>query len=419
MPNLVLVCAITCMTACEEEEKRDEPRMPQIQSNYYTDIDLSGTADDFATINNAIKNNILIYSTGYSHNFDHYAAEMDYFFGNGMWTTSDSSYGKLRFLPSNGQNMSVIKFVDESSLVEFHGSLWDPDRVPKNYEIIGKIYTGEVFGTLLYCAEPYYYTYVKMGNKIIVSNGDLYTQTDSGLIKDGTSRPYIQYDPNKPFQINLADNTIDEGSDLHPVSGKDNGYEYVNLGLSVKWATFNIGATEVEEFGEYYAWGETQTKSKYDWSTYIWYNGSSSTIIKYNTLPSYGQIFDNKSVLELNDDVAHVLCGGKWRIPTDVEWGELRDESNCSWEWINMNGINGYKVRSKKEGYKDNWIFLPASGCFWGQAIDNNCTDAYYWSSSLYNNDPEWAIAFYISQNTRKGMTNIRAYGNSIRPVSD
>lgn len=198
--HMTLFCALICMTSCEKEgESKYEPSNPKIQSQYYGNIDLSGFAEDFATINEAIKNNILIYTTGISHNYDHYAAEMDYFNNSGAWSTSNSSFGKLRFLPSNGSDINAIRFVDNNTLIQYVGQLWNPKRVTADYEIIGKIYTGEVFGTLVYCGKPYYYTYVKEGNKIIVSNGDIYTKTDAGLIKDGTSRPYVQYDPNKTF----------------------------------------------------------------------------------------------------------------------------------------------------------------------------------------------------------------------------
>ena len=118
-------------------------------------------------------------------------------------------------------------------------------------------------------------------------------------------------------------------------------YEAVDLGLSVKWAAYNVGATKPEEYGGYYAWGETEEKSNYTWGTHKWCNGSYDTMTKYCTNSSYGTV-DNKIVLDPEDDVAHVKWGGDWRMPTFGELHELY--SNCTWLWITINGINGYKV---------------------------------------------------------------------------
>ena len=131
-------------------------------------------------------------------------------------------------------------------------------------------------------------------------------------------------------------------------------YEAVDLGLpsGIKWATCNVGATKPEEFGGYYAWGETEEKDDYSWGTYKWCNGSSTTMTKYCIDSSYGTV-DNKTVLDLEDDVAHVKWGGSWRMPTRAEQEELRN--NCTWTWTTQNAVNGYKVTSKTNG---NSIFL-------------------------------------------------------------
>ena len=113
-----------------------------------------------------------------------------------------------------------------------------------------------------------------------------------------------------------------------PNNGTENGYAYVDLGLSVKWATMNVGASKAEEYGDYFAWGETQPKSTYDWSMYKYCNGSSSTLTKYCNMSSYGNngFTDNKTQLELSDDAARVNWGGSWRMPTDAEWTELYEQ---------------------------------------------------------------------------------------------
>ena len=115
-------------------------------------------------------------------------------------------------------------------------------------------------------------------------------------------------------------------------------YQAVDLGLSVKWATMNVGATSPEDYGGYYAWGETEEKSNYDWETYKWCNGSYNNMTKYCTDGYYGTV-DNKRVLDPSDDVAHVKWGGSWRMPTSDEIKELTDE--CNWQWTSLNGVDG------------------------------------------------------------------------------
>ena len=134
-------------------------------------------------------------------------------------------------------------------------------------------------------------------------------------------------------------------------------HEYVDLGLSVKWATCNVGASKPEDNGNLYAWGETEVKEQYTMRTSKW--GSPFSLKKYNINSEQGTV-DNKTTLDLEDDVAHVTWGGNWRMPTREEMDELHD--NCTWEWTTINGVNGYRVTSKKQGYTNRSIFLPASG---------------------------------------------------------
>ena len=98
----------------------------------------------------------------------------------------------------------------------------------------------------------------------------------------------------------------------------NNGMEYVDLGLSVKWATCNIGASKPEEGGNRYAWGETVPKSEYTWDTYKYYDATKNDVTKYTSKSSV-----DESVLEKNDDVAYTTLGGDWRMPYPVEWCEL------------------------------------------------------------------------------------------------
>ena len=188
-----------------------------------------------------------------------------------------------------------------------------------------------------------------------------------------------------------------------------NGHEYVDLGLSVKWATCNVGAVSPEDYGDYFAWGETEPKDYYDWSTYKWCNGSYDTLTKYCTDSKYGTV-DNKTVLDLEDDAAHVNWGGDWRMPTKAEQDELYN--NCTWEWTTQNGVNGYKVTSKING---NSIFLPAAGyCGYGGVLGQGGY-GYYWSSTPNGR----CIAYYLFFNSGYQFVDYsgRLNGYSVRAV--
>ena len=206
--------------------------------------------------------------------------------------------------------------------------------------------------------------------------------------------------------------------------------ELVDLGLSVKWASFNLGAAKPEETGDFYMWGETTTATERmcSWITYNYANGAENKLTKYvpeDKASEYGNdgYSDDKKILEPDDDAAHVALGGKWRMPTIEEWLEL--SNNCTWERTELNGVIGYKVTSRKEALKGNSIFLPINGIHIDDYFRNqdNC---YYWSSSLGDSYPYHA-KFFISTNAfapaiknyRESMDGVRSAGLTIRPVSD
>ena len=198
--------------------------------------------------------------------------------------------------------------------------------------------------------------------------------------------------------------------------GNENGYEWVDLGLpsGLKWAACNVGATSPEEYGNYYAWGETEPKTIYDWSTYKWCNGSNTTLTKYNTDSDYGTV-DDKTVLELADDAARANWGGQWRMPTDAEWTELRE--NCEWTWTddyNGTGVNGRIVTSNING---NSIFLPAAGCRGYDGLVYAGRYGYYWSSSLDTGYPVDAWVVFFDSGSVYRFSNGRYFGLSVRPV--
>ncbi len=208
-----------------------------------------------------------------------------------------------------------------------------------------------------------------------------------------------------------------------PVIPNDGPHKYVDLKLpsGTLWATTNIGATSPADYGNYYAWGETRTKTNYDWNTYKWCNGSWYTITKYCTSSSWGGIVDNKSVLEAADDAATANWGSDWRLPTAEELQELNNTDYCIWTWrtrTNSKGeaINGYEVTSKSNG---NFIFLPAGGSYSSTSHNDVGTWGRYWSSSLYSATP-YAHSLYFYSGGHESISsssNNREKGLPVRPV--
>ena len=197
-----------------------------------------------------------------------------------------------------------------------------------------------------------------------------------------------------------------------PAEPKLSPEKYVDLGLSVKWARCNLGATAPEETGDYFAWGEVAPKSCYDWATYELCKEEKYNLIKYCTKSSYGKA-DNLKKLESEDDAATASLG-KLRTPTIEEWQELSRE--CTWTWTDVNGKKGYLVT----GITGNSIFLPAAG--WKESDESQCMDAVarYWSSSLDTDSPWKAKALFESNNPllKLGCYDDRCWGFSIRPVT-
>ena len=192
---------------------------------------------------------------------------------------------------------------------------------------------------------------------------------------------------------------------------------YVDLGLSVKWATCNVGADKPEEYGDYYAWGETEPKDFYFWDTYKYCDGTYNSLTKY-TDSAYGKdgFSDNKSVLDTEDDVAHVKWGGNWRLPTKEELEELH--TKCTWTSTTLNGVKGYSVTSNVDGYTDRSIFLPATGMRIRQWTENTDTIGRFWGNSIVTGDDYDAV--YLDFDFSRGpgrFSIIRCLGQCVRPV--
>ena len=177
------------------------------------------------------------------------------------------------------------------------------------------------------------------------------------------------------------------------------GHEYVDLGLSVKWATCNVGASSPEGYGYHYAWGETSTSTKFS------YKVENSKTYKKN----YGDIAGISSL-----DAARAKWGSTWRLPTADEIDELIEK--CNWKWTTMNGKNGYKVTSKVNG---RFIFLPAAGCRFSSSLNLAGSSGYYWSSTPFSSGTYYAYSLDFHSGYVYRNFSYRHFGQSVRPVSE
>ncbi len=194
--------------------------------------------------------------------------------------------------------------------------------------------------------------------------------------------------------------------------------KFVDLDLpsGTLWADRNVGAASPEDYGDYFAWGETRPKDKYDWGTYK-YATAYDEQTKYCNNSSYGYngFTDNLTVLLPEDDAAIANLGKDWRMPTQAEFQELYD--NCDWEWTsnyNGTGVSGYIVKSRITSTS---LFLPAAG-YRGGAVLGAGSRGYYWSSSLDSDGPSGGRNLYFaSGGVYPDGWYGRRYGQSVRPV--
>ncbi|MBR4238285.1 MAG: Ig domain-containing protein [Prevotella sp.] len=198
---------------------------------------------------------------------------------------------------------------------------------------------------------------------------------------------------------------------------------YVDLGLpsGTLWATCNVGANSPEDYGDYFAWGETEGydsgKTTFYWSTYKWCKGSNRTMTKYCSDSSYGYegFTDDLTELELADDAAYVNWGPAWRMPSIEQFEELINSSYTTSEWTTQNGVDGRKITSLSNG---NSIFLPAAGCRDVSSLSSAGSYVICWSRTLISGSTEYARSLrfssrYIWTSDYSG----RCSGQSVRPV--
>lgn len=233
-----------------------------------------------------------------------------------------------------------------------------------------------------------------------------------GEIDPGNNTPTPGPEPEKPY----VDGSTTVG-----------GHEALDLGTGILWATTNLGASEPQEYGKYYSWGEIDTKDEYKWGNYKWSDGfepktaqeyEELKMTKYCLYKIYGTK-DDKKVLDPEDDAATQSWQNGWRMPTKQEVADLL--SKCEWEWNRVEGIFGYKISSKKTGKE---IFIPAGGVIAYDGKHNSSMMCNYWTASLHDqNEQYYAYSFVYTDEGKEGSEYIsqtyRYMGMTIRAVCD
>ena len=306
-----------------------------------------------------------------------FAADLIDAFASGMevqeasyWaiTNSTNQYGEPWSQGGTRDNFCTYR---NNELGNFY--LFDPKPYELKYDAENKEFRWKVHP---HTGEYIYELYVSInGNNTYIStitdNGSTNYTYDISFLAPGSYSWFIETihhysnDVIGSFYSDVVRFTVEE----EPIS-----YEIpkaIDFGLpsGTKWASFNLGATKPEEYGYYYAWGETEPKASYSWSNYKWCKGTDHSLTKYCTDSSFGYngFVDDKTRIELSDDAARFNLGSSFRTPTCDEWKELFE--NSSIEWTNSyygTGVTGYILTSKVPGYTNNSVFLPSAGYFWG-----------------------------------------------------
>ena len=257
-----------------------------------------------------------------------------------------------------------------------------------------------------------------MNSNTVTGNTDSYGNfevTISGL-NTGTEYTMAAWLKHTPESTPI----ISEPRTFSTENGSTPGSNWVNLGLpsGLLWASCNVGATCPEDYGDYYAWGETQTKSVYNWGNYRYGQGSHQ-LTKYCDDPNYGAngYTDNLTTLQPGDDAATANLGNGARTPTKAEWEEM--VNNTTHIWTNQNGVNGWKFTAPN----GNSIFLPAAGDFVSTLHDAGAA-GHYWTSTLGTDGPDyaWQLGFTAAQlgGDLQIMTRTSRYGGcSVRAVKN
>lgn len=297
-------------------------------------------------------------------------------------------------LEAEAINLASYIFLRESDKVQF-----ELDFLTKG--LVDKVPSGD-------------YTFADKVFPLMVKYGEgLYTEKHASFGKNQGYKLNVTIDPDlagflKEYYKSVHKVNGGESKPQPSISKSNNAQnERIDLGLSsgILWAACNIGASSPSEIGDYFAWGEKESKDAYGWETYKLCRGSYNSIFKYTEA-------DGKNVLDSQDDVAKSKLGGEWRIPTKEDMEELVEE--CEWKWTSQNGQLGWKVI----GSNNNYIFLPASGAASSYRIAGVNELGRYWTATRdESNYSAYNLRFKDGTDTIVVVVDTRFYGRTVRPV--
>ena len=312
--------------------------------------------------------------------------------------------------------LDALEDADDAAAMTW-GSPWKVPSMEQFDELMNpenttvkKTFQDDVYGMLI--------TSKRNGKSIFLPAAGIRMDTD--LMNDGSrayywSRDVVRVDNflARDFSFTTTSNTPNDtknrcyGLSIRPVQE----HEFVDLGLpsGTKWATCNVGASSPEEYGDYFAWGETVPKDYYDWSTYFDTDDGGRTFNLYTSNTNDGLI-----ELQPEDDAATANWGSGWQMPSLAQIQELKNSSYTTSEWTQLNGVYGRKVTSKSNG---NSIFLPAAGYRWYGELEFAGSRGEYWSSSLIPDEVSRACYLYFNSDGWDWNIYYRSHGQSVRAV--
>lgn len=288
----------------------------------------------------------------------------------------------------------------ENKTIELNIKIINPDRTLQSNTNSQTGYTYNVTTTV----SP-------SSNSTLIISG--WGNSNGGAYDIGTHRFEIWYNGNKVYTT-----TFEIRENKHEMyTGYYNNHSYVDLGLGVKWACCNIGAKNMEDYGDLFAWGETAAKKEYTYENYKLKSNGDRHNPMFTRYSFYSHNVDRIKELQMRDDAANYNWGGNWRMPTAHDFYDLINKCTC--KWITKEGVNGCLVT----GPNGNSIFFPAAG----DSSDNPVGVIYgdgdfgsYWSSTILEDSHEFVWELSISQvNVIKISNSYRYFGQSIRPVFD
>ena len=323
-----------------------------------------------------------------------------------------------------GDNKTELEFADDAAF-QLWGSQWRTPSKEQFDELINSAYTtiewtaqdgvtgckitSRSNGESIFLPATGYFG--SSGVSSTETSGNYWTRTIGTSYCD---RAYELFIRSQGAYCTVSDRYV--GQSIRPVR---KGHDYVDLELpsGTLWATCNVGADSPEEYGDYFAWGETEPKESYTWGNYKWCEGSEKTLTKYCNDSEFGYngFTDDLTELLPEDDAATANWGSMWQMPSDEQIKELINKAYTTTEWAMLNGVNGLKITSISNGKS---IFLPNAGDHWNSWLWNDGDQGNYWSRSIFRQNDTCAWYFYFRMNDGWRMSqNDRCRGKSVRAV--